>query len=174
MPSLGIVKPKQAYRLMAKEQRGKNDDEVNIELYELVRDGNGTPEQVDRVRAALRDKKSLLWQSLGESGPWAQLAIERKYRTVEEGNRLVEKITPISQQNFNRVTDYLRRKREAGVLTEQEVNAVVKSLDAEHLDDPRPTAAHYAMCVSRMIKAIIKLHPELTAEVRALPLSRKK
>jgi len=154
-------------------QPGDREDQnpVTPEEYQSVRDGAGTPDQVKRVRAALRDKQSPLWKWLGETAPWAKMAIERKYATPVIHP---DSLTPIPQQNFYRVIEYLRSKREAGAMSEHEVNLVLKSLHAEHLNDPSPEPSQYAMSVARMIRAIIKLHPELKDEARALPISSKR
>ena len=150
---------------------GKNDQPVTPEEYMLVRDGKGSSEQIDRVRAALANKDSELYKHLGASAPWARLNIERRYGTpLPIPNRLI----PRAQQNFNVVIEYLRNKRDANVLTDEEVVKIIDTTGAEHLNQPGPTPSQYAMGVSRMLKAIIKLHPELEAEVKALPISRKR
>jgi hypothetical protein len=153
---------------------GEDDKPVTPEEYKLVRDGNCTDEQIKRVKAALRDPTSPLSEWLGEDRMGALMYVSIKRHTGEEFEALTDALTPVAQKNCYRVIEYLRHKRETGVLTPDEVNAVLKSMRVKHLDDPRPTPAHWAMCVSRMTKALLALHPELESEVRALPISRKR
>jgi hypothetical protein len=150
---------------------GKHEPTITPEEYQAVRDGKGTPGQVNRVRAALNNKQSQLWKWLGETAPWARIAIEQKYAIPSVYS---ESLTPHAQQNFARVIEYLRTKREARVISEEDVNLILKSLRAAHLNGPSSKPSQYAMSVSRLIKAITELHPELEPEVRALPISRRR
>jgi hypothetical protein len=148
---------------------GKNKDPATLEDYETVREGKGTPEQIAKVRDALQNKYSPLYLELGESATWARWMVERKYATPIPAS---EDFSSPAHRNLHVVIDYLRSKREAGVLSEQEVNAIVASTRAEHLEKATPSS--YAMCVTRMTRAITKLHPELASEVKNLPISRNR
>ena len=149
---------------------GKNQDPATLEDYELVRAGKATPEQVAKVRAALQNKYSPLYLELGETATWARMMVERKYATPVPAS---DDFSSPAHRNLHVVIDYLRSKREAGVLGEQEVNTILASTRVEHLEEA-PTPSGYAMCVTRMMRAITKLHPELASEVKNLPISRKR
>lgn len=148
---------------------GKNKDPATMEDYELVRQGKGTPEQIAKVREALQNKYSPLYRELGESATWARWMIERKYATPIPAS---EDFRSPAHKNMHIVIDYLRAKREAGVLSDQEVNTILQSTRREDLDEASPTG--YAMAVARMIRAIAKLRPDLASEVKNLPISRKR
>lgn len=150
---------------------GKNKDPATLEDYERVRDGKGTPEQIAKVRDALKDKYSPLRLELGEDGPRARWMIERRYAVPTPGS---EEFSSPAHRNMHVVIEYLRSKHEAGVLSEQEVNAILESSRAEHLEGAAASPSIYAMYVTRMIRVITKLHPELASEVKNLPISRNR
>ena len=150
---------------------GKNKDPATIEDYELVRQGKGTPEQIAKVREALQNKYSPLYLELGESATWARWMIERKYAMPASAY-----FSSPAHKNMHIVIEYLRAKRETGVLSEQEVNTVLKSTQRDELEAPdaNPTPTAYAMAVARMMRAIAKMRPDLASEVKNLPISRKR
>jgi hypothetical protein len=138
-----------------------------LEDYKLVRKGKATPEQIARVRDALSNKYSPLRMELAEDGPMARFLVERKYA------RPVPYSSP-ALRNFHTVMDYLTAKRDAGVLSQEEVNAIMQSSEADHLRNASSTPSVYAMYVTRTMRAITKLRPDLAAEVKNLPISRKR
>jgi hypothetical protein len=168
-----IVNPKRTNLRMPQFEPdgGKNKDPATLEDYKLVREGNATPEQISKVREALKNKYSPLRLELGDDGPRARWMIERKYAMPIP---LAGKFSSPAQRNFHIVTDYLQAKREAGVLSEQEVNTILQSSRAEHLEGRSATPSIFAMYVTRTMRAITKLRPDLAAEVKNLPISRKR
>jgi hypothetical protein len=155
---------------------GHDDNPVTPEEYKLVRSGKGTPEQIARVKAALKDRTSPLCEWLGEGRLGAQMAITRLFRTEEESKRAIDAITPIARKNNDRLIEYLCHKRDLGVLTQDEVHAVLRAASVPGLNKlgSEMTPTDYAMCVSRMSRALIKMRPELASEVKALPISPKR
>jgi hypothetical protein len=149
---------------------GKNKDPATLEDYELVREGKGSPEQVAKVRAALQNKYSPLFLGLGESATWARMMIERKYATPVPAG----KDTWPAYKNFLTVCDFLREKQLAGVMNEQEVKTILQSSRAEHLEGDSATPSIYAMFVTRTMRAITKVRPDLASEVKNLPISRQR
>ena len=147
---------------------GKNKEPVNMEDYDLVRQGKGTPEQVARVRSALANEYSPLYLELGDRAPWRRIHIERKYATPVP---MHQDVWP-AHKNFLTVCAYLREKQLAGVLSEQEVRLITDSTRPVDVDSPGSSPTRYAMCVSRMKRAIIRLRPDLAIEVKNLPMSR--
>jgi hypothetical protein len=150
---------------------GKNKDPATLEDYELVREGKGTPEQIAKVRAALKDKYSPLRLELAEDGPRARWMIERKYATPITAS---QDFSSPAHRTFNIVIDYLCAKRDTGVMSEQEVNTILQSSRAEHLEGALASPSIYAMYVTRMMRAITKLRPDLASEVKNLPISRQR
>jgi hypothetical protein len=150
---------------------GKNNNPATMEEYELVRKGKATPEQITKVREALKNEFSPLRLELGEDGPMARWMIERKYAMPVPFSG---QLSSPAQRNFHVVIDYLQAKRKAGTLSEHEVNTVLQSTRVEHLEVPSTTPSGYAMCVTRLMKAITKLRPDLASEVKNLPISRKR
>jgi hypothetical protein len=150
---------------------GKNKDPATLEDYELVRAGKGTTEQIAKVREALKDKYSPLRLELGDDGPRARWMVERKFAMPIPFSG---QFSSPAQRNVHIVIEYLRAKREAGVLSEQEVQTIIQASPAEKAGEWSRTPTHYAMSVARMMRAITKLHPELASEVKSLPISRKR
>jgi hypothetical protein len=146
---------------------GKDKNPATLEDYQVVRTGKATPEQIAKVRDALSNKYSPLRLELGDDGPMARFQVERKYAKPAPYN------SP-ALRNFHSVMDYLSAKRDAGVLSQEEVNIIMKLSEADHLKDVSSTPSVYAMYVTRTMKAIIKLRPELASEVKNLPISRKR
>jgi hypothetical protein len=146
---------------------GKNDQPpVTSDEYKVVREGKGNPEQIARVRQALQDPDSPLYRSMGEmAASFALWHIDRK-------NISVERVLSAAEKNSYIVIEYVRNKREAGVLNQQDVDKILAS--TKHLNNPRPTRSHFAMGASAMMRTIIKLHPELESEVRSLPISSRR
>jgi hypothetical protein len=148
---------------------------VTREDFDLVMRRKGTPEQVARVGVALRDKDSPLARALGSvSVSFSLMRWEQMYLPATEWKRRIEAITPVARRNHDRLFKYLCDKRDSGVLSQDELEAVCKAADIPDFDKPSLSPTEWAMCVSRMSKEVIKMHPELEAEVRALPISKKR
>jgi hypothetical protein len=149
---------------------GKNKKPATLEDYELVREGKGTREQIAKVRNALANKFSPLSLELGESAPWARMMIERKFGTPPSAWQLMSP----AEKNLHTFIDFLRDKREAGTLSDKEVNAVLESTRVSHLMVDNSSPSGYAMSVARMKRALNKIRPDLASEVKSLPISRNR
>lgn len=149
---------------------GKNEEPATIEDYEMVLEDKATPEQIQKVRDALTNEYSPLYLELGDSAPWARMAVEEKYGVPPTAWQTMSS----AEKNFHTFIDFLRIKREAGILQEQEVNAVVESTNVPHLRVEGSRPSGYAMSVARMRRALLKIRPDLASEVNNLPISRNR
>lgn len=127
--------------------------------------GEATPEQTDLMRAALLDPHAEVHEWLRDVAAWSREA----FRKVEEG-RLIsgDEILPRARARLEVVLDFLRQKRHANVLTDDEVSKIVApgkvGLD---LNAPVLGFAECTALMHRITKGIRRHRPDLAAELDA-------
>ena len=154
-------------------EENQEEDPVTPEELNIVERGKGTPEQIKRVRAALSDPNSKISKWLQESEKASQNTYRAWLKRQPSPPNIIVGPT-LAHQNYYNVVEYVSRKCKAGVLSNEDFKAIVASTGGEDMTDPEPTPTHYAISVTRMIRTLVKLHPELESEVRALTISAEK